>query len=87
MPFPPKKIGLSEMARTLIKKIRFFFYLTTTSMTMLTMMMMMAVFFLGGGGFRVLACADTLARTPLGVRQYFSLSFYALLLFSDLDLT
>ena len=24
----------------------------------------------GEGGFRVLACADTLARTPLGVRQY-----------------
>jgi hypothetical protein len=23
------------------------------------------------GEFRVLACADTLARTPLGVRQYF----------------
>jgi hypothetical protein len=26
-----------------------------------------------GGGFRVLACADMLARTPLGVRQYFPL--------------
>ena len=25
------------------------------------------------GGFRVLACADTGARTPLGVRQYFKL--------------
>jgi hypothetical protein len=24
----------------------------------------------GGGGFRVLACADMLARTPLGMRQY-----------------
>ena len=24
----------------------------------------------GVGGFRVFACADTLARTPLGVRQY-----------------
>jgi hypothetical protein len=26
---------------------------------------------LKGGGYRVLACADTGARTPLGVRQYY----------------
>jgi hypothetical protein len=24
----------------------------------------------GGGGFRVIACADTVARTPVGMRQY-----------------
>ena len=43
---------------------------------------------LTGGGFRVLACADTGARTPLGVRQYFL--FFSLLiplLFSDFYLT
>jgi hypothetical protein len=30
----------------------------------------------GGGGFRVLACADTGARTTLGVHQYFLLVLY-----------
>ena len=31
---------------------------------------------LKGGGFRVLACADTGARTTLGVHQYFLLVLY-----------
>jgi hypothetical protein len=46
---------LSEMVRTLIKKIRNCFLILGD---------------LKGGGFRVLACADTGARTPLDVRQY-----------------
>ena len=32
----------------------------------------------GRGGFRVLACTDTLARTPLGVRQYFIYKLFIL---------
>ena len=72
---------LSEMARTLIEKSDFFFFFLSDN----------DVdddiddddvdddddgnnFFLGGG-IRVLACADMLARTPLGVRQYFQYNF------------
>jgi hypothetical protein len=76
-----EKSELSEMARTLIKKIRFCFspyddvdddvdddndvdidddHINDVDGSL----------GLGGGGVRVLACADTLARTPLGVRQY-----------------
>ena len=56
---------LSEMARTLIKKIE----ISKCDIKIL----FLAVW---GGGFWVLACADTLERTPLGMRQYFVFVFY-----------
>ena len=41
------------------------------AMMTMTKSMMMTMTVGGGGVVRVLACADTLARTPLGVCQYY----------------